>query len=129
MRAMEPVLALTLGDVCGIGPEIVARAFASGDAHGCVVVGDVAAMRRGVAVAGTGSAIATIEHPADLADVPPRGLPLLPVPGIDLDLARLPHGSVDARAGAAAAAFIRSAVALARSGAVAGIVTAPIHKE
>ena len=129
MRVMEPVLALTLGDVCGIGPEIVARAFASGDAHGCVVVGDVAAMRRGVAVAGTGSVIATIEHPADLADVPPGGVPLLPVADVDADLARLPHGSVDARAGAAAAAFIRSAVALARTGAVAGIVTAPIHKE
>src|SRR5947207_2893071 len=109
MRGMEPVLALTLGDVCGIGPEIVARAFAAGDADGCIVVGDAGALRRGIAVAGTRGVVATIEHAADLANVPPGAVPVLPI-AVGPDLDRLPHGRIDARAGAAAAAFIRAAV-------------------
>ncbi len=36
------VLALTMGDPCGIGPEIVAKLFREPDAAGCVVVGDAA---------------------------------------------------------------------------------------
>ncbi|HUP08734.1 MAG TPA: 4-hydroxythreonine-4-phosphate dehydrogenase PdxA, partial [Caldimonas sp.] len=126
---MEPVLAVTLGDVCGIGPEIVARAFASGAAHGCVVIGDVGAMRRGIAVAGTGTVVAVIEHPSDAPSVPPRTVPLLPVAAVAPGLDRLEHGRVEACAGAAAAAFVRTAVGLAREGSVAGLVTAPIHKE
>jgi len=80
MRDMEPALALTLGDVCGIGPEIVARAFAAGDASGCMVVGDVGAMRRGIEVAATGAVVATIERAADLPNVPPGTVPVMQVP-------------------------------------------------
>jgi len=129
MRAMPTVLALTLGDVCGIGPEIVARAFAAGHALGCVVVGDAGAVRRGIADAGVAAVVATIEEPADVVKVPPGCVPVLPVPSVAPDLDRLAHGRIDARAGAAAASFIRVAADLARRGAVAGIVTAPIHKE
>ena len=41
-------IAITLGDVAGIGPEIIAKAFRDSPAqmHDCVVVGDVAAMQR-----------------------------------------------------------------------------------
>jgi len=126
---MKAVLAITLGDVCGIGPEIVARAFATGDAERCVVVGDVGAVRRGLAVAGLDRVVATIERPADLARVPTGCVPVLPVSGVPAGLDRLAHGRIDARAGAAAAAFIAAAARLALSGDVAGIVTAPIHKE
>ncbi|HKX43001.1 MAG TPA: 4-hydroxythreonine-4-phosphate dehydrogenase PdxA, partial [Burkholderiaceae bacterium] len=45
------------------------------------------------------------------------------------DLATLPFGRIDARAGAAAAACIQRAVQLAQRDEVAAIVTAPIHKE
>jgi 4-hydroxythreonine-4-phosphate dehydrogenase len=41
----------------------------------------------------------------------------------------VPPGCIDARAGAAAAQCIREAASLAMRGEVAGIVTAPIHKE
>jgi 4-hydroxythreonine-4-phosphate dehydrogenase len=127
--AIGSPLAVTLGDVCGIGPEIVARLFATPEGAGCVVVGDVEALRRGVAIAGTGFPVARLGRVADVADVPPRCIPVLPVDGLPEGLAALPAGRIDARAGAAAAAFIERAVALARAGEVAGIVTAPIHKE
>ena len=44
-------LALTMGDVCGIGPEIIAAWLRSADAGNAFVVGDVAVVGALVAVA------------------------------------------------------------------------------
>ena len=122
-------LALTMGDACGIGPEIIATLFRGSESAGCVVVGDVAVMRRAAAVTGGLLVVARIESAADGAQMPPRCIPVLQVDGLDADLLKAPVGQVDARAGAAAAACIRQAVRLAADGKVSGIVTAPIHKE
>jgi 4-hydroxythreonine-4-phosphate dehydrogenase len=125
----QTLLALTMGDACGIGPEIIAKLFRGTEGCGCVVLGDVAVMRRAAASTGGMLAVAAIESPADVAGVPPMCIPVLPVPGLPADLAAAPMGRIDARVGAAAARCIEHAVALARAGEVAGIVTAPIHKE
>jgi len=122
-------LAVTQGDVCGIGPEIVAMLFRGSDAAGCFVVGDLAVMRRAAAMTGGMLAAARIEHPADAIDVPPNCIPVWQAQGLPPDLLDAPLGRVDRRAGAAAAACIEQAAALAMAGEVAGIVTAPIHKE
>ena len=123
-------LALTIGDVCGIGPEIVAGLFHDESlSAGCVVVGDVAVMRRAAATVGGISAVAEVESAADVSKVPPRCIPVLQVAGLPADLAGMPLGRVDARAGRAAAACIARAVELVQGGAVGAIVTAPIHKE
>ncbi|WP_428425694.1 4-hydroxythreonine-4-phosphate dehydrogenase PdxA [Methylibium sp.] len=129
---MQP-LAITMGDACGIGPEIIAMAFARGALPGSFVVGDVEVLRRAAAIVSSvervGLPVAVIERPADAGDVPPRCLPVLVPPGLPAGVAGLPFGRVDAVAGIAAAACIRHAVALALAREVAAIVTAPIHKE
>jgi 4-hydroxythreonine-4-phosphate dehydrogenase len=122
-------VALTLGDACGIGPEIIARLFRGPDAAGCLVLGDVGVMRRAAGFTGGLLAVARIEQPADAFAVPPNCIPVLQVDGLPADLLDAPIGRVDARAGAAAAACIERAAGLARTGQVAAIVTAPIHKE
>ena len=122
-------LALTLGDACGIGPEIIARLFRGDDARGCFVVGDVAVMRRAAQLTGGMLAVARIERAGDVSRVPPNCVPVLQVEGLPAGLIDAPLGQVDARAGAAAAACITRAVQLAMAGEVRGIVTAPIHKE
>lgn len=126
-------LALTMGDACGIGPEIVAMALARGALPGGFVIGDLAVMRRAAAVIAGPERVSLpvieIGCAADALELPPRCVPVLPVAGLPEGLSQLPYGRVDARAGAAAAACIRAAVALARRGEVAAIVTAPIHKE
>lgn len=129
MNGHRVPLAVTMGDACGIGPEIVARLFRHGRGEGCIVLGDVAVMRAAAALAGGLLAVAVIETADDAAALPPNCIPVLPVPGLPEGLADLPPGRVDARAGAAAARCIEHAVRLVRSGAAAGIVTAPIHKE
>ena len=120
---MKP-LVVTMGDAAGIGPEIIARAFALGELHDAVVIGDAGVLRR------AGAAMtAVIDSPDDLAEVPPGCLPLVQPPGLPDGLAALAQGAVDARNGAAAARCIEHAVALVLAGAGSAIVTAPVHKE
>ncbi|WP_457329434.1 4-hydroxythreonine-4-phosphate dehydrogenase PdxA [Rhizobacter sp. P5_C2] len=122
-------IALTQGDACGIGPEIIAKLFRTPQAVGCFVIGDVAVQRRAVASTGGGLVVAAIERAADALDAPPGCIPVLVPPGLPVDLMAAPIGQVDARAGAAAARCIEQAVRLARGAEIAAIVTAPIHKE
>jgi 4-hydroxythreonine-4-phosphate dehydrogenase len=125
---MSPILAVTQGDACGIGPEIVAQLFRGAAGAGCFVVGDVAVMRRAAATTGGLLATARIDTPAHAADVPPNCIPVWQPDGLPADLMQAPVGRIDARAGRAAAVCIEQAAALALAGEVAAIVTAPIHK-
>jgi 4-hydroxythreonine-4-phosphate dehydrogenase len=122
-------LALTMGDACGIGPEIIAAFFRSPDTAGCFVVGDVAVMRRAAASTGGLLPVARIQSAAAAASLPADCIPVLQAAGLPADLVAAPLGVVDARAGAAAARCIEAAVALVRRGEAAALVTAPIHKE
>ncbi len=47
----KPLL-LTMGDACGIGPEIIVKAFAEGEAEGCVVIAEPQVLRRAVQLLG-----------------------------------------------------------------------------
>jgi 4-hydroxythreonine-4-phosphate dehydrogenase len=122
-------LLVTMGDACGIGPEIIAKAWARGDLGAAVVVGDVAVLRRALAAAGISAPLARLDSPADGAVVPPGALPVWQPPGLPAGLDRLPWGRIDARAGAAAANCIEAAVGEVVAGTGLALVTAPIHKE
>ena len=124
---MKPLL-ITMGDACGIGPEIVAMAFARDAASGCAVVGDVAVMRRAARLVG-GVAVSPIDSPAQAAEVPPRCMAVLTAARLPADVVEAPLGRIDARAGAAAARCIEQAVACLQAGEARALVTAPIHKE
>ena len=122
-------VALTMGDACGIGPEIITKLFREPASAGCFVIGDIGVMRRAAAFTGGLLAAARIERAADAWQVPPQCIPVLQPERLAPDLLDAPLGRVDARAGAAAAACITQAVSLALAGEIAAIVTAPIHKE
>jgi 4-hydroxythreonine-4-phosphate dehydrogenase len=122
-------IALTMGDACGIGPEILAKLWRSSQAQGCVVLGDVGVMRRAVALTGGGLAVAQVTAPADALTAPPSCVVVQQVEGLAADLLDAPLGHLDARAGRAAAACIEAASRLASEGQVGAIVTAPVHKQ
>jgi len=112
-------LALTMGDPAGIGGEIAAKAWASGDAPLFVLVGDPdwLAKRGGVPVA-------SISAPSEAAAIWAKALPVLP-----LALpAYAPPGHPDPRNAPAIVASIERAVALVREGAASALVTNPINK-
>ena len=130
MNAPARPIAITPGDPCGIGPEIVARAWLEHPqlTRGCFVAGDAGVMRRALALLpGTDTwGVRRIDTPAQALDVPPGQLPVLqvvpPAP-------ELPWGVVDARAGRLAGECVLWATRAALRGEVAAIVTAPLHKE
>ena len=112
-----------MGDPAGIGPEIIAKLYSSGQANGAIVVGDVGTMQRACALVG---GVEAYEIQAVDETYPKGTLPVLQAGFVPQDLA---FGKVNALAGSAAYAAILKAIELAQSGQIAGIVTAPIHKE
>ena len=125
----KPVLAVTLGDVAGIGPEITAKALLRHpdlrDECVPVVVGDLDAMRRGVeAIGGDVKSVRVIGDPAEATNDANR----IDVIQVGSSLLNVPLGQMSGVAGDAAYRFVVEACALAKAGKVNGIVTAPIHK-
>lgn len=119
-----------MGDPSGIGPEIIAKWWLAAG-RSALVVGCPQVMRRALAWLPEAAALEVVALAApdqarslavdQMGVWAPRGLPT--------DLLMAPLGQVDVRSGRAAAACIREAVRLAQEGLVAGIVTAPLHKE
>lgn len=132
MTLLALPLAITQGDSAGIGPEIIAKAFrdASADLRGCFVVGDVATLRRAAQCIERPGApslpVALIGSPAEALAVPPRCMAVLQLDGI---AGAQPFGHVSAEAGQAAAQCVVWAARAALRGEIAGLVTAPLHKE
>lgn len=115
-------LALTMGDPAGIGPEITLKALAAlPDPSAFPILGDPLVIR-----AAADSFDAPLYVMAAIDDRRAGAFNLLPTS----QLTALPAlGTVSAEAGAAAYSAIAKGIALALSGDIAGIVTAPIHKE
>lgn len=121
-------LLLTMGDPAGIGPECIVKAFVEGTLTDAVVIGDLQVMRRAAQACRAALMCAQVELPSDISGVPPGCLPVLQPEGLPPDLAALPWGAVDARAGQAAAASIAQAARYLQEGQALALVTAPIHK-
>jgi 4-hydroxythreonine-4-phosphate dehydrogenase len=122
-----PRLLITLGDVAGIGPEIVARAWPDLFSH-CLptVVGDPSWLRRGLALVGGSTVVEVVASPAE-AQPSPGVMPCLAASNQDLSGVKIGH--VSAAAGRAAYDFLCRAIDETLAGAADGVVTAPLHKE
>ncbi|TDP63391.1 4-hydroxythreonine-4-phosphate dehydrogenase PdxA [Roseateles toxinivorans] len=124
---MNKPLLISMGDACGIGPEIIVQAFARGPAGGCCVVGDVGVLRRAARQLGLRLSVAQLETVDE--EAPPGCVPVWQPEGLPAALAGLPMGQISAAAGAAAAVCITEAVQQIFAGRASALVTAPIHKE
>jgi 4-hydroxythreonine-4-phosphate dehydrogenase len=122
-----PRLLITLGDVAGVGPEIVARAWPQLPAL-CrpVVVGDADWLRRGLHVAGSAAKVVSVRSLGEV-EADPSTLPCLQAS--DQDLSHVAPGQVTAEAGRAAYDFLCTAIDRTLEREADGIVTAPLHKE
>jgi 4-hydroxythreonine-4-phosphate dehydrogenase len=123
-----PLIAVTMGDPAGIGPEIVARTFADpgfGDEGRALVVGDPAMLERASGLLGLPLGVNVIHEPEE-ATFEPGSVDVLAVGELPEDL---PFGELDARAGDAAFRYVEKATHLASAGRVGAIATAPLNKE
>ena len=124
----RPVVAITMGDAAGVGPEVVVKALADAKVYeGCrpLVIGDAGRLRAAVEITGVDLSVAPVDGPED------GGYEHGTVDVVDLDCIPddLPFGELSEVAGEGAYRFIATAVELAMSGRVGAICTAPLNKE
>jgi 4-hydroxythreonine-4-phosphate dehydrogenase len=131
--AGKPLLAVTQGDVAGVGPETIVHAWADPELRAVadiVVVGHPEVMRGAARLFGDCVRVVEVESPAQAREISgqagPPPLPCLPC-GEDV-VVDVPPGQIDPRAGAAAYAAVVRAARLALDGQVDGVTTAPLSK-
>ncbi len=118
----QKTLALTMGDPAGIGPEITLKALAQlPDPSAFPILGDPLVMR-----AAAHSFALPLYEMASITDRRAGGFNLLATSALP---ALPPIGGISSTAGAAAYSAIARGIELSMRGEIAGIVTAPIHKE
>ena len=119
-------LALSLGDPAGIGPEIVVKAWSALRHTGpsFVVVGDYDALV--AASPGLGAnGVRRVGAPDEAPEIFPRALPVLDLPLLN----PVVSGKPSPRYAANVLRWIETGAGLSLSGAVCGLVTAPIAKK
>lgn len=130
-QAHRPLLAVSLGDPVGIGPEVVAKALSVRevqDAADFVVYGDASTLRRAVALAHVDARVEVVDGP--LGALRGRGggqgapvIAVVPVSSLEVEWSVPTPGS-----DAAQLAYIERGVRAILDRTVDGIVTAPISK-
>src|SRR5918992_1207230 len=124
----QPLLAVTMGDPAGIGPEIIARTFDEGgfqNQNRAIVVGDAGILERAARLLDLALRANVVAEPED-ARFEPGNVDVISETELPGDL---PFGELDARAGDAAFRYVERATELASAGRVGAIATAPLNKE
>ncbi len=126
-----PILLLTCGDPAGIGPELVAAAWAAAphDRVRLRLVSDAACFQAVLERRGIRPPPTTIVARDDPRPSTPRDILVVEPAGGGDDPNSLPDATISAAGGRAAARAAAAAAAAGRAAAAAAIVTGPLHKE
>lgn len=124
----KPVVAVTMGDGAGVGPEVTVAALVDESVRAeslPIVMGDKKRLEQAAKIMGIDVEIIPIEGVDQAVDEPGK------INVIDLDLLPedLPWGKLSKEAGNAAYEYIAKAAELALAGDVQAICTAPLNKE
>ncbi|MCE9531165.1 MAG: 4-hydroxythreonine-4-phosphate dehydrogenase PdxA [Planctomycetes bacterium] len=123
----KPRLLITLGDVAGIGPEVVVRAWPELVALSePTVVGDAEWVKRSLALIGSKASVQSVANPAE-SRPSVSNIPCLKA--TEQNLSVVVPGKICAEAGRAAYDFLCKAIDLSLAKEADAIVTAPLHKE
>ncbi|WP_206081908.1 4-hydroxythreonine-4-phosphate dehydrogenase PdxA [Maribellus sediminis] len=129
MNGTKPILAITMGDPAGIGPEIAIKTFENPELHNLcrpILVGNTAIMEQALQFSENALLVKKIES-VKTATFEPGVMEVL---DIDLEPGQPIHfGEISATAGNLAFHSVVKAIELAKSGEVDGTVTNPIHKK
>ena len=124
-----PILGITMGDPAGIGPEVIAKAWAMRTVHRLcrpLVIGSVPVMQQTLRWLRLPFAVQPVSE-QDLRA--PRPGTICVLDPLKRPLGTFPQGRVSEKAGAASVSFILKAVDLAQRGIIDALVTGPINKE
>src|SRR4051794_3620825 len=118
-----------MGDVAGVGPEVIARAWGDSPLRTLArpfVVGSRSVLERALACMKVRATVQEVSRPED-AEPSARTIPCLEA--TTEDVASVAPGLVNPRAGRAAFDYLTTAVALALTGRIDAITTLPLNKE
>jgi 4-hydroxythreonine-4-phosphate dehydrogenase len=126
----HPLLAITIGDPAGIGPEVIVRALSEPQVYQWCrpfVVGHPHALRCALKAIGADRCVAVREIQS--ADEASSSLGMIDcLSASSDDTIDVEPGTIDARGGQAAFDALLRAAELAQAGLIDGLVTAPLHK-
>jgi 4-hydroxythreonine-4-phosphate dehydrogenase len=125
----KPAIAVSMGDPCGIGPEIVTKALARPEVLAVcrpLVIGDAGVLQRALAITGSRQALVTCATPPT-EEISPDILTLFPLSSLPPE--DMLFGAPTPASGVAMADYIIRGARLCLSGTVDALVTAPINKE
>src|SRR5688572_16266068 len=127
MSSLEHLpIAITMGDACGIGPEIIAKLYVDAESlPPTLVIGDEGLIRRAIRLMDLPITVRVINSPEDF-QFSSNTLNVISLSRLPEDLS---FGQLDARAGKAAFDYIRAGIDLALQKRIRAVVTAPINKE
>ena len=125
----KPAIAITMGDPCGIGPEVVVKALADPRVYGScrpMVIGNTYAMNQAVKATGLSLAIRETNDPTAAGD-DPATVDVVDIHNLNPE--DITVGQLSVPCGKAAMEWVTKAGELALAGIVDGIATAPLNKE
>lgn len=123
----QPVIALTMGDPAGIGPEIIVKALAAYPRPWLcrfVVIGDIARLRAAARLCGLPQDIVAVTKPEETPD----SVDTIACHDVRLALGSLPYGQLSAVAGECAYRAVACAAGWAMQRRIAALATAPLNK-
>jgi 4-hydroxythreonine-4-phosphate dehydrogenase len=124
----RPIIAITMGDAAGVGPEIIMKALAHREVYQLcrpLVIGDAERLQEAGRIAAVGLGVNSLSE-AGTARYEAGTVDCLDLKLIPNDL---PWGQISSVAGDAAFRYIETAAKLATSHQVDAICTAPLNKE
>ena len=125
----KPAIAITMGDPCGIGPEVVVKALADPKVYAScrpLVVGNIYAMQRAVELTRLPLRINDLSDPST-AGMDPQVVDVIDINNLNPE--DITVGQISPACGKAAMEWVTRAGELAAAGIVAGLATAPLNKE
>jgi 4-hydroxythreonine-4-phosphate dehydrogenase len=129
MSSELPILAITMGDPGGIGPEIIVKALADArvsEKSRPLVIGERRAMEAALNITHSKLRVRVVEDAAQTGDEP-GVVDLIDLHNIDIEAHG--RGRVTPEVGRAAYEYLERATQLALADQVGAIVTAPVNKE
>ena len=125
----KPVIAITMGDPCGIGPEVISKALAHKEVYDAcrpVVIGNSWCMEQAVELTGRTLRVREVESPS-AAGLSPEQVDVVDIHNLNLEDVTV--GEISPACGKAAMEWVTRAAELAIAGQVNSLATAPINKE
>jgi 4-hydroxythreonine-4-phosphate dehydrogenase len=126
----RPIIAMTMGDAAGIGPEVIMKSLAHSELHDrCrpLVIGDAERLTAAGRIVGTSLIVRSLKpREFDQAAYAPDTVDCIDLKMIPKEL---PWGVLSPVAGDGAFRYVEEASRLAMSGQIAAICTAPLNKE